>query len=173
MTTVIDLLHDRGAAAIEHPGGTLLSHLIRVHDRLGELGLAEHVQLAGLAHAVYGTDGFDTSLLALTEREVLREIAGDETERLVYRYGGCDRERTWRNLARTSEVWSRFDDRAERLDDAELRDLVDLSIVNELDVMAHSPALAARYGDYFRSLFRSWEGLASASVTIAARAATA
>jgi hypothetical protein len=45
-----------------------------------------------------------------------------------------------------------------------LRDLVDLSIVNELDVYEHSAEIAAKHGSYFAELFRSWVAVASPSV---------
>ena len=70
--TVKAWLRERGAERIDHPGGTLYAHLGRVHDRLGALGHDQHVRLAGLAHAAYGTDGFDLSLLDVTDRSTLR-----------------------------------------------------------------------------------------------------
>ncbi|WP_446211850.1 DUF6817 domain-containing protein [Micromonospora sp. IBSANI012] len=56
-------LRRRGAEAIDHPGGTLYGHLCRVQERLAALGSDVATQLAGLTHAVYGTDGFDLALL--------------------------------------------------------------------------------------------------------------
>jgi hypothetical protein len=38
---------------------------------------------------------------------------------------------------------------------------VDLSIVNELDVIAQNPALLVKHGDYFRDLFARWAPLTS------------
>lgn len=162
-------LLQRGADRIDHPGGTLYAHLSRVHDRLGRLGSDVDVQLAGLAHAVYGTDGFDLALLDPADRPTLREIIGPDAERLVYLYGACDRGRTWRHLADTGEVGNRFTNEVDRLDPLLLRPFVDLSIVNELDVVEQDPAVARRYGAYFRSLFTSWAPVASAPVTAEAR----
>lgn len=158
-------LRQHGAETIDHPGGTLYAHLSRVHDRLGRLGLGADVQLAGLAHAVYGTDGFDLVLLDPSDRVTLRNLIGESAERVVYLYGACDRGRTWKRLSNTGEVWNRFTDEAESLDPAWLRPFVDLSIVNELDVVEQDPALAEKYGAYFRSLFTSWAQIASAQVT--------
>ena len=47
---------------------------------------------------------------------------------------------------------------------AELRAFADLSIVNELDVYEHSAEIAAKVGDYFRSVFPSWAPLVSPAV---------
>lgn len=162
-------LRRRGADTIDHPGGTLYAHLSRVHDRLGRLGSGAEVRLAGLAHAVYGTDGFDLVLLDPADRTTLRNLIGASAERLVYLYGACDRGRTWRRLADTGEVWNRFTDQVESLDPALLQPFVDISIVNELDVVEQDSAVAEKYGAYFRSLFTSWAQVASAGVTADAR----
>jgi hypothetical protein len=158
-------LRQRGAETIDHPGGTLYSHLSRMHERLGRLGLGTDMQLAGLAHAVYGTDGFDLALLDPAYRTTLRDLIGESAERLVYLYGACDRSRTWRSLSDTGAVWNRFSIESESLDPVLLRSFVDLSVVNELDVVEQDPTLAEKYGGYFRSLFSSWARLASTRVT--------
>lgn len=163
-------LRERGAEAIPHPGGTLYAHLGRVHDRLGGLGLGTEVCLAGLTHAAYGTDGFDVTLLDPADRAPLRDLIGVAAECLVHLYGGCDRSRSWRQLAATGEVVDRFTGRVSTPDPELLRDLVDLSIVNELDVVEQDPTVLSRYGDYFRSLFlTTWAPLASPAVTADAR----
>lgn len=162
-------LRQRGAEAIDHLAGSLYAHLSRVHDRLGRLGVDTEVQLAGLAHAAYGTDGFGIVLLDLADRTTLRELIGEEAESLVYLYGACDRRRTWRRLADTGEVWNRFTNQIESLRDTEVRSFVDLSIVNELDVLERDSAVAEEHGAYFGSLFTSWARVASAQVTNEAR----
>lgn len=164
------LLRQRCADTIVHPGGTLYTHLVRVHDRLTGHGLPEWVALAGLAHAAYGTDGFDTALLALDERPLLRAAAGDQAEQLVHRYAACLRKATWRPLAQTRQLHDRFAGTVHTLTAAELRPLVDLSIVNELDLCEQSPDVAARYGGYFREVFESWAELATPAVLADARA---
>jgi hypothetical protein len=164
-----DLLRDRGAATIEHPGGTLSAHLERVQHRLAALGASPMLQLAGRAHAVYGTDGFDVPLLTLGERQVLAGIVGAEAELLVYRYGACDRDRTWTSLAGTGRIWDRFTGECHEPSADELRAFADLSLVNELDVAEHSADFLGRFGGYFRRLTTSWEPLLSPAVTADAR----
>ena len=161
---VRDLLRSRGADGIAHPGGTLGSHLERVQQRLARLGAPETVQWAGRVHAVYGTDGFDVALLELGERPLLARIVGEETEQLVYRYGSCDRGRTWAGLADERRVWNRFTGAGEVLDVLELRAFADLSIVNELDVAEHSEDFLPRFGGYFRRLTRAWSSALSPAV---------
>jgi hypothetical protein len=166
---VLALLRERGAETIEHPGGTLYAHLRRVHDRLAGFGAPEDVRLAGLAHAVYSTDGFDVSLLDLSERPTMRALVGGPAELLIYRYGACDRRLTWRTLADTAQVCDRFTGSSSTLEPEELRGFADLSIVNELDVVEHSREIAEKYGEYFRTLFEAWAPIASAPVIADAR----
>ncbi|WP_328342691.1 DUF6817 domain-containing protein [Micromonospora sp. NBC_00421] len=158
-------LRRHGAEQIAHPGGTLYAHLCRVGDRLAALGCAHDVQAAGLAHAAYGTDGFDLALLDRADRAVLRDLVGSEAEEIVYLYGACDRKRSWRKLAETGQVFDRFTGQVSTPDTARLRSFTDLSIVNELDVVEQDPTVAARHGAYLRELFASWTPLASAQVS--------
>ncbi len=164
-----DLLRERGAGTIDHPGGTLAAHLERVQHRLARLGGSPALQLAGRAHAVYGTDGFDVALLTLGERPLLTGIVGPDAERLVYRYGACERSRTWSTLAEDGRVWDRFTGQVFDLAPDELRAFADLSLVNELDVAEHSPGFLDRYGDVLRRLAGSWEPLLSPAVVADAR----
>lgn len=157
-------LRQHGAEQIDHPGGNLYAHLCRVSERLAGLSCGRDVQVAGLTHAVYGTDGFDLALLDQTDRAVLRDLIGTDAEELVYLYGACDRKRSWRELAQTGEVFDRFAHQVRPPNGAQLRSLVDLSIVNELDVIEQDPTVADRHGTYFRDLFASWAPLASEPV---------
>jgi hypothetical protein len=159
-----DWLRERGAAGIEHAGGSLYDHLCRVHDRLAGHGCTTAEQLAGLTHAAYGTDGFPVALLDVADRRELRELIGPAAEAMVYRYGGCDRGRTWRALPATQLIRDRFTGHDVAPSRTELRAFVDLSIVNELDVYEHSAEIAAKAGDYFRSVFPTWAPLASPAV---------
>ncbi len=159
------LLLVRGADELEHAGGSLYVHLHRVAKRLTTLGASDTVVLAGLAHAAYGTDGFPTHLFDWqTERPVLEAVIGPEAELIVYRYGACERETTWRDLAEHHTVTDRFTGTSEELSVAELRDFIDLTIVNELDVLDHAPALAPKLRPFLRDQIPRWQSLASPTV---------
>jgi hypothetical protein len=159
------LLLVRGADELDHAGGTLYVHLHRVAKRLTTLGVSETLVHVGLAHAAYGTDGFPTHLFDWqSERSVLEAVIGSQAELQVYRYGACDRQSTWRDLAEHRTVTDRFTGTCEELGDDELRDFVDLSIVNELDVLDHAPQLEPRLRPYLRELIPRWQSLASPAV---------
>jgi hypothetical protein len=159
------LLLVRGADELEHAGGSLYVHLHRVAKRLTTLGASDTVVLAGLAHAAYGTDGFPTHLFDWQqERSVLEAVIGPEAELIVYRYGSCERETTWRDLAEHHTVTDRFTGTSEELSVADLRDFIDLTIVNELDVLDHAPALAPKLRPFLQDQIPRWQSLASPTV---------
>jgi hypothetical protein len=159
------LLLVRGADELEHAGGSLYVHLHRVAKRLTTLGSSDTLVLAGLAHAAYGTDGFPTHLFDWQqERPVLEAVIGPEAELIVYRYGSCERETTWRDLAEHHTVTDRFTGTSEELSGADLRDFVDLTIVNELDVLDHAPALTPKLRPFLQDQVPRWQSLASPAV---------
>jgi len=149
-----DLLRERGAATIEHPGGTLLDHLGRVRHQLDEWGASLEVQLAGLCHACYGTDGFGVSLLEITERPCLIEVIGSEAEGFVYLYGSCDRAYAYPQLASFPvEFRDRFTDTLTWPDRRAVDAFMEITAANELDVVVHNLAIAVECGPELQELF--------------------
>lgn len=148
------LLRDRGADLIPHPGGTLFTHLNRVTELLAAWGADEDVQYAGLCHAMYGTDGFNKSLLDLPERHILRALIGERAEALVYLYGSCDRSAVYPRLDRMPVLFrDRFKDIEFEPADLELTAFMEITAANELDVMVHNAELAAQHGSALYELF--------------------
>jgi hypothetical protein len=165
-----ELLLSKGADRVEHPGGTLLAHLRRVHALLGEWGARPELRLAGLCHAFYGTDGFGTALGDRQRRDELIQVIGAEAERLVYLYASCDRARFYPHLASPDGPFTdRFTGTVHRPPPADRCDFAELTVANELDVMAASPALRAEHGDSLAELFTAWRPLLSPSANRAVR----
>lgn len=165
-----ELLLAKGADRVEHPGGTLLAHLRRVHEMLGEWGARPELRLAGLCHAFYGTDGFGTALGDHTRREELTQVIGVEAERLVYLYASCDRARSYPHLASPDGPFAdRFAGTAHCPTPADRRDFAELTVANEADVLAASPELRAAHGVVLGRLFTAWRPLLSPSATRAVR----
>jgi hypothetical protein len=150
------LLLERGAGAIDHPGGTLYEHVGRVADLLGAWGAGPALQAAGLCHACYGTDGFPTALLGLGERDLLIAVVGDEAEEIVYRYANCDRGKVYPRLGDPSPLHftGRFDGRSGPIDDEAARGLTELTAVNELDLVLVNPDATASWAPAFHQLLR-------------------
>lgn len=128
-----------GAERVDHPGGTLLAHLRRVHALAAGWHAAPRVQLAAICHASYGTDGFPHALLSGADRQRLRDVIGAEAEALVHLYGMCDRSRTYPALATDRAcVVDRLTGDVTAISGADVRDFAVLTIANELDVARHA-----------------------------------
>lgn len=154
MMAAEDLLSAKGAEDIAHPGGTLFDHLRRVRDRLDEWGATHDVQLAGLCHAFYGTDGFPVALLDIADRQCLVDVVGAKAEAIVYLYGSCDRATVYPQLDQAVVAFrDRFTAAQTMPDRSSLRAFVEISAANEFDVINHNLAIAAEHGPELRKLF--------------------
>lgn len=141
------LLRASGAEDLDHPGGTLLAHLVRVRDRLAAWGARETLQLAGLCHAFYGTDGFAATLLPLDRRGELAAVIGAEAESVVYFYASCDRKASYPTLADDDAVFrDRFTGRTFTPTPGQRRDFAELTAANELDLADLDAGFRRRWG---------------------------
>ena len=156
------LLKTLGAGEIAHPGGTLLDHLRRVRGLLTEWGARPELQLAGLCHAFYGTDGFPTALLPLTRRAELAAVIGPDAEALVYDYASCDRKATYAGLADYDAPFhDRFTGGTFLPSLSRRRDFAELTAANELDLALVNPEFRARWGGALVELFTRFRPLLS------------
>ncbi|MEV6583091.1 DUF6817 domain-containing protein [Streptomyces sp. NPDC051582] len=166
------LLRELGAGDLDHPGGTLLTHLERVHARLGAWGARPALRLAGLCHACYGTDGFATALLPVGRRAELAAVIGAEAEEIVHLYAGCDRAASYPTLAADDPATAtgneaavavafrdRFTGRVHSPDRQSRRDFAELTAANELDLAVIDPAFRAAHGPGLLALFTRLRGL--------------
>ncbi|HXW39327.1 MAG TPA: hypothetical protein VEJ44_06495 [Acidimicrobiales bacterium] len=151
-----DLLSDRGATGIDHPGGTLFAHVVRVSEILRSWGADETLQAAGLCHACYGTAGFPKALLDLSERDLLAGVIGADAETVVHLYAACDRSSVYPRLAAHDGLrWTdRFTGHTAPVDERTARQLVELTAANELDLVRTDPASAASWAPEFHELLR-------------------
>ncbi|MGP4084020.1 DUF6817 domain-containing protein [Streptomyces sp. KR55] len=148
------LLWQLGAESLPHPGGALLVHLDRVRTRLAGWGARPALQLAGLCHACYGTDGFPEPLLPLDRRTDLATVIGAEAEAIVYFYAACDRTATYPSLANPAAPFhDRFTGAAQTPSLALRRDFAELTVANELDLADHDAAFRERWGGELLALF--------------------
>jgi hypothetical protein len=151
--SVVEWLNDRQAGSIQHPEGSLLDHLVRVHDRLSAWRLDPDVCLAGLWHAAYGTDGFAFSLLPIDARPDLVELIGPRAEALVYMYGSCDRELTYPSFhppASDVVIVNRFTGVRSVPPEREVAAFCHITVANELDVLVHSDHRPATFIEWLR-----------------------
>jgi hypothetical protein len=133
---IVRWLADRGADKIDHPGGKLLDHLVRTATLLSDWGAEEYLVLAGLCHAVYGTEGFPHEILPPTERETVRQLVGVPAEHAIYVYGSSRQAPAWTtdDPATTYHV-DRFTDERRTLTDDEQRDFWSIQAANDIDLL--------------------------------------
>ncbi|SNX63178.1 hypothetical protein SAMN06272735_4980 [Streptomyces sp. TLI_55] len=156
------LLRKLSAAHTPHPGGTLLAHLHRVRARLAGWSARPALQLAGLCHALYGTDGFPHPLLPLDRRADVRDAIGVEAEALVHLYASCDRTATYPTLATPNSPFrDRFSGHTHTPALALRQDFAELTAANELDLAAEDPAFRDRHGPALLALFTRFRPLLS------------
>ena len=84
-------LESVGTHNVAHSSDGLLAHLKATSDLLQRWGNSDAICLAGLCHAIYGTDGFEVSLLDISQRDEVKAVIGTAAERFVYFYASCDR----------------------------------------------------------------------------------
>ena len=137
-----------GANGRQHPGGTLYQHVSRVADLLADWGASDELQAAGLCHACCGTDGYAPALLSVAERPALANLIGTRSESLVYLYASCDRAVVYPALIQDGPVpfRNRFTGATRTPPERDIRAFLDLTAANALDVIRHSPELAAEHG---------------------------
>jgi pimeloyl-ACP methyl ester carboxylesterase len=148
-------LRARGAKRLDHPGGSLYEHLRRVSMLLSDWGADETVQIVGLCHACYGTDGFDHAMVDVADRQTLVKLIGPTAEALVYLYCSCDRAAVYPLLAGGGPVAfrDRFTGRVHSPSQHEIRGFIEITAANELDALAHNHALLAEHGADLSTLF--------------------
>lgn len=150
----VALLREFGAGGIAHPGGTLLTHLQRVQARLARWKARPALQLAGLCHAFYGTDGFPAALLPLERRHDLAALIGTEAEAIVYLYASCDRKATYPALHRADALFhDRFTGGSHVPEPRLRRDFTELSAANELDLAIVDSVFRDQQGPGLLALF--------------------
>ena len=154
------LLRRLGADRTSHPGGTLLAHLERVRIQLALWEARPALQVAGLCHAFYGTDGFPTGLLPLDGCTELASVIGPEAEAIVHFYASCDRGATYPHLLEP-RFRDRFTGRTYAPDPLLRRDFAELTAANELDLARRDPLFRERWGPELLALLTRFRPLLS------------
>ena len=86
MILEIQYLKKVGADKLKHKNGSLLNHLIGVHEILKQHDRSIVEQKAGLFHSIYGTEYYSESKKLLVSREEIQRIVGIESEQLVFTF---------------------------------------------------------------------------------------
>lgn len=133
---VLEKLRELGAQKVNHVNGSLLAHLQGTHDLLRTWGCRDALCKAGLYHSVYGTAGFQQTLIGLQDRKVVAALISEESEQIVYLFSACDRDFVYSRLRAGTDVEyrDRFSRATRRLPDGTFADLCELTIANELEI---------------------------------------
>jgi hypothetical protein len=166
----VELLKRLGAQSIPHVNTDLLTHLEGTERILRSWGADEHLCLAGLCHAAYGTDGFPIALVPLPERSVLVSAVGPVAEAIVYRYASCDRQHLYPQLgAAELSFRDRFTGGEILAGPDVLRPFADLTIANEYEIYVSCPTMDAATLQYLSGLITSLAVHASGAAKTAVR----
>jgi pimeloyl-ACP methyl ester carboxylesterase len=158
------MLESCGCGNVSHPGGTLLEHLNRVADTLRREGAAPVIVDAARLHAAYGTNGFDQPFARPDDGWTVAAVAGPAVATLVSLYGRCDRSRSYPTWSTTEPIlFDRNTGAALALDARTRTMLIDLTVVNELDVLTHDAQIRREHGVALLQLFAKWQPFMSDS----------
>jgi hypothetical protein len=156
-------LLELGANEFPHVAGSLAPHLRRTEALLSRWGNRSALCLAGLYHAVYGTEGIRGSLVGLESRPAIAEVIGSEAEHIAYLYGACARSQFHPRIGTLDQL--RFVDRFTMSEyaiaESALRDFCELTLANQLELAISSEAFRAQYGAELADFFDRMRGLVS------------
>jgi hypothetical protein len=152
-----------GAGEFEHLNGSLAAHLRGTETLLREWSACEAVSIAGLYHAVYGTDGYNPALVGISMRKHIASLLGKDAEELAYLYGACNRRLYYPRIGTESQLIfaDRFTNTEYLISNEQLRDLCELILANELEIAQGSADFRAQHGANLSKLFMRMEGLVS------------
>ena len=121
---------------IAHFNGDFFSHLRGTAELLFEWGNTEYVYLAGLCHAVYGTQGFPQGILKPNERHRLQEIIGLDAEGVAYFYCSCDRSCLYPTIGAPGgfKFRDRFTGHTFEPSEQMVRDFLEVTFSNEVEL---------------------------------------
>tara|TARA_Y100001956_G_C4124778_1_gene189473 strand:+ start:1595 stop:2119 length:525 start_codon:yes stop_codon:yes gene_type:complete len=160
-----NLLKKLGAGDFQHLNGTLESHLLGTEKLLGQWGASERLRVAGLYHAAYGTAGFDENMVSLNQRKEIAKLVGQDEEELIYLYCACDRDYVFPQFSTSAQIEfrDRFTGECFVLSDQQTRDMSELTVANELELVLSSAEFKAQYGVELFELFQAMDRFVSAS----------
>ncbi|MDE0043042.1 MAG: hypothetical protein OXT74_13465 [Candidatus Poribacteria bacterium] len=144
-------LNSYDTGEIAHFNGDFFSHLRRTADLLIKWGNNEYVCLAGLCHAVYGTQGFQLGILKPDERHLLHEVIGRDAEEVAYFYCSCDRSCLYPTIGASGGF--KFHDRftGDRFEPSErmVRDFLEVTFSNEVELGSLSQEFVNNCREFF------------------------
>ncbi|NES81372.1 MAG: hypothetical protein F6K10_08130 [Moorea sp. SIO2B7] len=150
--SVVNQLQEMGCDSTSHMNRSLLEHFQGTYRLLKKWGNRESICLAGLFHAIYGTETFYTALVSLEKRQEIALLIGDEAEKLVYYYSITTRNHFVKNLSNLNDlsITSRLDGEIIPITELEFRQLVEIFLADRLEQIL---SLNYRYRYQYKAFF--------------------
>jgi len=127
-----------GVEDFAHINGNLLSHLKGTKDLLSKWGNREALCNAGLYHSIYGTQGYKKQ--SSNDRTNIINIIGEEAEKIIFYFSTCDREHFYPQIGYPElKHRNRLNEEIEVLDESMVKDLLELTLANELEILMKLP----------------------------------
>jgi|TARA_B110000879_G_C11161632_1_gene509386 hypothetical protein len=163
MNTKFDQLSELGAGEFEHINGSLIRHLNSTYQLLQRWGASEELCDSGLYHAAYGTAGFETQIVSLSQRNDIGKIIGNTAEEIVYLYCSCDREFVFKNFDGNSAIKfrDRFTEAEFDLTHEKAQQFCELTVANEIELAIDSIEFLQEHGQGLLNLFIKMKPLLS------------
>jgi len=154
MNDKFNALQQLGAGKFEHLHGSLIQHLEATYALLNTWHADKPLCDAGLYHAAYGTVGFESAVVELSQRTNIANIIGQSAENIVYLYCACDRDYVFKQLGRTANILfkDRFTQQTCILTLIQARQFCELTAANELELAISSEEFRTKHGKGLLSL---------------------
>jgi len=135
LENLIEFLRAANAQMMPHTERGLLDHLLSTRKLLVEWGARPALCDAGLFHSVYGTEHYEPQAIPLFKRAAVRELIGEEAERLAWLFCIMRRETFDLNLHRTGDftVQDRLTEEWIPLTAAQFSELAAMTFANTLE----------------------------------------
>lgn len=163
MNSKFEKLSELGAGEFKHLNGSLFKHLNSTYQLLVKWGASQELCDSGLYHAAYGTAGFETQVVLLSQRNDIIKIIGKAAEEIVYLYCSCDREFVFNNFDGNSAI--KFRDRFTKaefeLTYEQAQQFCELTVANELELAIDSNEFLKEHGQGLLNLFIKMKPLLS------------
>lgn len=158
-----DKLSELGAGEFEHLNGSLIKHLNSTYQLLEKWGASQELCDSGLYHAAYGTAGFETQVVSLSQRNDIAKIIGKAAEEIVYLYCSCDRDFVFNNFNGNHAVKfrDRFTETEFELTPEQAQQFCELTVSNELELAIDSIDFIQEHGQGLLNLFLKMKPLLS------------
>jgi len=156
----LQLLRSVGTEEMPHSEQGLFDHLLGTRQLLIEWGARPVVCDAGLFHSIYGTEHYGPTAIAPSRRAEVRQLIGEEAEKLAWLFCVMRRATFEQNLQRTGEftVQNRKTGEWLPLGADQFQDLVTMTFANTLEAF---PRLSWRTRRSCRNYLRAFKNMAA------------